>query len=118
MKIREKIEVIGIYYLFSGRVLSNVIDTLIAKKMKAYKDGYLNLELELEYTYCHECSGYEEVNLFGTREETQKEQEKRLNKNKKSKEQRVKAQKTQDDKDMAIIAKLAKKHNLTVEKQK
>jgi len=114
MKIREKIETISLFELLDGSTLSNVIDTLEAKKMKAYKDGYLNLELEIEFSNCYSCSGIEALDLYGSREETKKEKENRLAKKKRDKEQKEKNKKTQEEKDKALILTLAKKYNLTI----
>ena len=121
MKIKEKIETVNIYDLFDGRTLFNIIDLLTTKKMNAYKNNYNNLEFELE-DKCWECGGCTELNIFGMREETQEEKEKRLVKQEKAKEHREKAKerrerakRTKEEDEIALLKKLANKYNVTIE---
>ena len=114
MKIREKIEDISFFELLDKSTLQNVIDTLEAKKMKAYKNGYLNLELEVKVDYGMDDDRYYTLYLLGLREETQKEKEKRLAKNKKAREQREKAKERRKAEELELLKKLAEKHNLTI----
>ena len=114
MKIREKIETINIYVLLDGTTLQNAIDKLEALKLKAYKDGYLNLELEVKIDYGMDDDRYYGFYLWGLREETQEEKEKRLAKNKRAKEYREKTKKNKKEKEIALAKKLAEKHNLTI----
>jgi len=100
--------------LLDGEAISDIIDMLEAKKMNAYKKGYLNLTAEIEFSNCYSCSGIEALALYGSREETKKEKEDRLAKKKRDKEQKEKAKETQDEKEWALLKKLAWKHNAVI----
>ena len=110
MKIREKIETINIYDLLDGTTLQNAIDKLEALKFKAYKNNYLNLELEVAVDYGMDDDRYYGFYLWGLREETQEEKEKKLAKNKKERERREKRKKFKEEDELSLLKQLAKKY--------
>ena len=83
-KIRERIK--EITYIFDDGKLSYLINKLEEIKKESEELGYSDLEIDKEYCCDYYNDSKIEFYLYGTREETDEEYNKRMKKNKKKKE--------------------------------
>ena len=108
-KIREKI--MEITNALDGRKLFDSIEILEMIKIDKEKSGYSDLEIEKKEDYSFGC-GYRivEFYLYGTREETDKEYEKRMKLNKRKREQNKQNKVKQKNREIKRLKELIKKY--------
>ncbi len=105
-EITEKIR--DVYFeneMFEGDI-QTIIDNLSDIKKEAVALGYSDIKIE------EECIDYYDKSWFltGTRNETDKERNKRLKKAQKEKEKKAEAKRVKDEKDLAEYERLKKKY--------
>lgn len=105
-KIREKIT--DITDFFDDCKLFDLIKVLETFKTAKEKSGYSELEIEKDYPYIGDNTV--EFHLYGTREETNKEYEKRMKLNKKKKEQNKQNKIKQKEEEIKRLKELMKKY--------
>ena len=104
--VREKIENLGSAYDFENS-LDGLIEYLMALQRK-YEEKYENLQVNYECKHFYDDS-YEFI-LYGEREETNAEYQKRLNKIEISKKGANAAKINREKKEKELLKKLAKKY--------
>ena len=109
MKKKEIRERIGdITHIFDDSKLSDLISSMEKIEKENKKVGYSNLEIEKDYPYISDSTV--EFHLYGTREETDKEYEKRMKLNKRKRETNKQNKIKQKDKEIKRLKELMEKY--------
>ena len=104
-EIRERIK--EITDIFDDSKLSDLISSMEKIEKENKKVGYSNLEIEKDY---HISDSTVEFHLYGTREETNKEYEKRMKLNKRKRETNKQNKIKQKDKEIKRLKELMEKY--------